>query len=84
MYYQVQFILTRPFCKNKLYRTVQYRRVIMRSNEPAVVTPVAAEADAQADHHSCSHGLVGDIAKAAVVFGVAYGVLLGILLHQYT
>ncbi len=56
----------------------------MRSNEPAVVTPVAAEADAQAEPRSCWRGLVGDIAKAAVVFGVAYAALLGILLHQYT
>ncbi len=28
-------------------------------------------------------GLVGDMAKAAVVFGVAYGALLGTVLHHY-
>lgn len=48
----------------------------MRSNEPAVVTPVAAEADAQVEPRSCLRSLVGDIAKAAVVFGVAHGALL--------
>lgn len=48
----------------------------MRSNEPAVVTPVAAEADAQAEPRSYWRGLVGDIAKAAVAYLITHGALL--------
>ena len=47
----------------------------MNSNEPAVVTPVAAEADAQ-EPRSYWRGLVGDIAKAAVAYLVTHGALL--------
>lgn len=49
----------------------------MRSNEPAVVTPVAAETDAQVEPRSCLRSLVGDIAKAAVAYLVTtHGALL--------
>jgi hypothetical protein len=48
----------------------------MNSNEPAVVTPVAAEADAQVEPRSCLRSLVGDIAKAAVAYLVTHGALL--------
>ena len=48
----------------------------MNSNEPTVVTLVAAEADAQAEPRSCWRSLVGDIAKAAVAYLVTHGALL--------
>ena len=53
----------------------------MNSNEPAIVTPVAAEAGAQAEHRSFPRDLV-NITKAAVVYLVTDGALLGIVLSH--
>ena len=53
----------------------------MNSNEAVLVTPVAAEADARAEHRSLPRGLV-DIAKAAVAYMVTYEAPLALVLPQ--